>query len=161
MGYPHYTGDDEDWGDGGRRCASYNGPPPRIVCLCGSTRFFEQFMEQNYRLTMAGNIVLSVGFFSHRPETYSSEEVHAATPEEKIALDELHKRKIDLAHEIFVINVDGYVGESTTSEILYAERYGKKITFLEPHCFTLPNGDCIGTGCMHDVQSVYDSRGDC
>lgn len=131
---------------------------PTIVCLCGSTRFYEQFMRANYELTMQGKIVLSVGFFMHSAEAAHGEQ-WGCTPEEKIALDELHKRKIDLANEILVLNVGGYVGESTTSEILYAEARGKTIRFLEPYCFTLPDGDCIGTGCMHDT--TYDTRGDC
>ena len=106
-------------------------PParPRIVCLCGSTKFYEAFMVANYRETMAGAIVLSVGFFMHRPETHG----HAlgCTPEQKVALDELHKRKIDLADEVYVINVGGYIGESTKSEIAYAMAHAKGIRYLE------------------------------
>lgn len=105
-------------------------PLPRIVCLCGSTRFYKQFQEMNYRLTMLGDIVLSVGFFGHSPEANHSEDV-GCTPEQKIALDELHKRKIDLADEIFVINVGGYIGESTRSEIEYAEAHGKHVIYME------------------------------
>lgn len=103
---------------------------PKIVCLCGSTRFYEEFTEQNYLETMKGNIVLSVGFFSHSSKTAHGQSL-GATPEQKIALDELHKRKIDLADEILVINVDGYVGESTRSEIDYAKKHGKVIRYLE------------------------------
>jgi len=103
---------------------------PTVVCLCGSTRFYEEFMQQNYLETMKGNIVLSVGFFLH-----SSNQVHGETiritPEQKIMLDELHKRKIDLADEILVINVEGYVGDSTRSEIAYAYSVGKSVRYLE------------------------------
>ncbi len=104
---------------------------PRIVCLCGSTRFFPRFMEANYRETMAGRIVLSVGFYPHAASEAHGEGV-GITPEEKEKLDQLHLRKIDLAHEIFVINCGGYVGESTAREILYATRTGKEIRWLEP-----------------------------
>ena len=99
---------------------------PRIVCLCGSTKFKQQFIEANFRETMAGAIVLTVGWFGH-----TDAEVYTPSDEEKYQLDELHKRKIDLADEILVINVGGYVGPSTRSEIEYARRVGKKIRWLE------------------------------
>lgn len=112
---------------------------PRIVCLCGSTRFYEVFQRHNYLETMAGRIVLSVGFYRPSPESESERnryehhgESIGCTPEQKVALDELHKRKIDLADEILVLNVGGYIGESTRSEIEYAERVGKGIRWLEP-----------------------------
>lgn len=104
---------------------------PKIVCLCGSTRFYPAFQEANYRETMAGNIVLSVGFYPHAQSEMHGED-KGCTPEQKIALDELHKRKIDLADEILVLNVGGYVGDSTASEMAYATRHGKNIRFLEP-----------------------------
>lgn len=104
---------------------------PKVVCLCGSTRFKDAFDEANYLETMAGRIVLSVGFFMHASGNRHGQEV-GATPEQKIALDELHKRKIDLADEVYVLNVAGYIGESTRSEINYAESLGKPIRYLEP-----------------------------
>lgn len=128
---------------------------PPIVCLCGSTRFKDEFMDATRRLTLEGKIVLSVGMFAHADGAW--DQIGGEDGDVKKMLDELHKRKIDLAESILVLNVGGYVGESTTGEILYAEARGKTITFLEPYCFTLPDGDCIGTGCMHD----YDTRGDC
>jgi hypothetical protein len=104
---------------------------PQIVCLCGSTRFYEEFMEANYLETMAGRIVLSVGFFMHRADTQHGQ-VIGCTPEQKLALDELHKRKIDLCDEIYVLNVEGYIGSSTRGEIDYATAAGKPIRYLEP-----------------------------
>ena len=104
---------------------------PRIVCLCGSTRFYEQFMEANYRETMAGHIVLSVGFFMHRPDAQHGAVV-GCTPEQKVKLDELHKCKIDLCDEVLVLNVGGYIGDSTRSEIDYAVAYNKPVRYLEP-----------------------------
>jgi len=103
---------------------------PTIVCLCGSTRFYRAFQRANYDETMAGKIVLSVGFFMH-----ASEEAHGetwrCTPGQKVALDELHKQKIDLADEVFILNVGGYIGESTRSELEYARQHGKTVRFLE------------------------------
>jgi hypothetical protein len=102
---------------------------PKIICLCGSTRFYDAFQKANYELTMAGNIVLSVGFYPHTPEVHG--EGVGATDAQKVALDELHKRKIDLADEIFVLNVDHYIGSSTRSEIDYARSTGKPVKYLE------------------------------
>lgn len=103
---------------------------PIIVCLCGSTRFYDEWQQANFDETMGGKIVLSVGFYPH-----AGNKAHAAhvgvTPAQKIALDELHKRKIDLADEILVLNVGGYIGESTQSEIEYAKNHGKPIRYLE------------------------------
>ena len=103
---------------------------PRIVCLCGSTRFYEEFKKQNFLKTMAGEIVLSVGFFHHAADKEHGESV-GISPEEKIALDELHKRKIDLCDYVFVINVNGYIGDSTRSEIEYAYQNKKPIVYLD------------------------------
>ena len=96
-----------------------------VIKLCGSTRFKDVFLETQKRLTLEGNIVISVGLFGHSGD----EEVW--TPGTKEMLDDMHKRKIDMADEIFVINVDGYIGESTRSEIEYARNAGKKIRYLE------------------------------
>lgn len=107
---------------------------PVIVCLCGSTRFYEQFVEANFRETMAGKIVLSVGFFLHRPEMVQIHgETVGITPEEKVMLDNLHLRKIDLADEVLILNVNGYIGESTWKELNYANAQNKKVRFLEDH----------------------------
>lgn len=103
---------------------------PTITCLCGSTRFYEAFQRANYEETMAGRIVLSVGFYPHRAAQAHGETV-GCTPEQKEALDRLHLQKIDLADEILVLNVGGYIGESTRREILHARRSGKPIRWLE------------------------------
>lgn len=102
---------------------------PKIVCLCGSTRFKKEFEQANKNETVAGNIVLSVGCFPHTDNGVSPE--NALGEEIKKNLDELHKRKIDLADEIFVLNVGGYIGESTRSEIDYAQNHCKVIRYLE------------------------------
>jgi len=109
---------------------------PRIVCLCGSTRYYRTFQEANYRETMAGNIVLSVGFYPHSSEQAHGESV-GITSEQKEELDRLHFRKIELADEILVLNVDGYIGKSTRNELNYARSLGKIVTFWEEE--TAPN----------------------
>ena len=96
-----------------------------VITLCGSTRFKEQFLEAQKRLTLAGNIVISVGLFGH------SGDDEVWTEGAKEMLDDMHKRKIDMADEIFVINVGGYIGQSTRGEIDYALAHGKTVVFLE------------------------------
>jgi hypothetical protein len=105
---------------------------PPIVCLCGSTRFYDAFQAANYDLTMQGVIVLSVGFYPHSKDEHGHGEGVGHDSAEKIALDELHKRKIDLADSVLVLNVGGYVGASTRSEIAYAASIGREIRYLEP-----------------------------
>lgn len=94
----------------------------KVITLCGSTRFKDLFEQVNKDLTLQGNIVISVGCFGHSGDVI--------TDEQKIMLDELHKRKIDIADEIFVINPNGYIGKSTLSEIEYATQKGKIIHYL-------------------------------
>ena len=84
----------------------------KVITLCGSTRFKDQFFEAQKRLTLEGNIVISVGLFGH------SGDDEVWTEGTKEMLDDMHKRKIDMADEIFVINVGGYIGSSTRSEIV-------------------------------------------
>jgi len=93
---------------------------PNIVCLCGSTRFRDEFLAAQRSETLAGNIVLSVGFF----EQADGESLDAGTLER---LAGLHRAKIDLADEILIIDRDGYVGESTAGEIAYAQTLDKPI----------------------------------
>ncbi len=99
--------------------------PYKIITLCGSTRFKDQFIEAQKRLTLEGNIVISVGLFGH------SGDKEVWTEGTKEMLDDMHKRKIDMADEIFVINVGGYIGSSTRSEIEYAKSTGKAVRYLE------------------------------
>ena len=97
----------------------------KVITLCGSTRFKDEFLEAQKRLTLEGNVVISVGLFGH------SGDDEVWTEGVKDMLDRQHLAKIDLADEIFVINVGGYIGESTRREIAYAEYKGKSITYLE------------------------------
>lgn len=128
MGYPHYSVDCSDYHGLVR---DFRGTRPRIVCLCGSTRFYDAFQEANYDLTMQGHIVLSVGFYPHAKAEHGHGEGVGHDSAEKVALDELHKRKIDLADEVLVLNVGGYIGESTRSEIAYAKQIGRPVAYLE------------------------------
>lgn len=103
-----------------------------VITLCGSTRFKKEFMEVQKRLTLEGNIVISVGLFGHSGDEEVWDGMDEGTlSKTKKMLDDMHKRKIDMADEIFVINVGGYIGDSTRSEIDYAIEHGKKVRYLE------------------------------
>ena len=96
-----------------------------VITLCGSTRFKDEFIKAQKRLTLEGNIVISVGVFGHSGDEEGWKEGT------KQMLDNMHKRKIDMADAIFVINVGGYIGDSTRSEIEYARKHGKNVMYLE------------------------------
>ena len=76
--------------------------------------------------------MISVGLFGHSGDNEVWENMDEVTlTKTKEMLDDMHKRKIDMADEIFVINVGGYIGESTQLEIEYAKKTGKKVNYLE------------------------------
>lgn len=93
------------------------------VTLCGSTKFKREFEALNKQLTLEGNVIYSVAFFGHADK-------HPLTTEQKEVLDAVHLKKIDNSDGIFVINVDGYIGESTRNEINHAESTGKFVKYL-------------------------------
>ena len=94
----------------------------KIITLCGSSRFKEDFLREQKKLTLEGNIVFSVAFF---------DDDKTLSEEQKEMVGDMHKRKIDLSDEIFVINKDGYIGSSTRSEIEYATKSNKTIKYME------------------------------
>lgn len=95
-----------------------------VITLCGSTRFKQEFEQASRELTLAGHIVLMPGIFAHTDGI-------ELTEENKIQLDNLHRQKINMSDMIFVINKGGYIGPSTYGEIDWANKMGKKISFLE------------------------------
>ena len=104
----------------------------KVVTLCGSTRFKDQCMEVRRRRTLAGYTVTSVGVFGHAGDQEVWDGMDEGTlSKTKEMLDDMHKRKIDMADEIYVINVGGYIGDSTRSEIQYAEAHGKTVRYYE------------------------------
>jgi uncharacterized protein YkuJ len=94
----------------------------KVITLCGSTKFKEQFEQTNAFLTLQGNIVISVAFFEQS-------EGFEITKEQADILGEVHFRKIDISDEIFVIDVNGYIGDSTRKEIEYAGKKGKVVRY--------------------------------
>lgn len=109
---------------------------PKIICLCGSTRFTEQMLVMQWELTKQGFIVLS---WCALPEWYfkGKDKTHIGDQEGvKEIVDEIHLRKIDLADEVYILNINGYIGESTKKELEYAKKAGKEIRFYKES----PNG---------------------
>jgi hypothetical protein len=107
----------------------FHGPRPPIICLCGSTRFITTWNTYRQQLTCDGYIVLAIEIVTTQS---ASNDPQYSDHRLKNRLDELHKRKIDLADEVLVLNVGGYMGTSTRSEISYARSTGKPVRFLEP-----------------------------
>ena len=101
---------------------------PRIVTLCGSTRFVDTFNEWRKKLTQEGQIVLSIEIVT--TQQYGEDPQHV-NRQNKEMLDWLHFRKIDLADYVMVLNVGGYIGESTRNEIEYATAQGTPVLYLE------------------------------
>ena len=97
----------------------------KVVTLCGSTKFKEDFMRVQKELTLQGYIVISIGLFGHSGDN------EVLTEGTKEMLEDMHKRRIDMADEIYVINKEGYIGSSTLSEIAYAESKGIPINYME------------------------------
>ncbi len=97
-----------------------------VVTLCGSTRFKEDFLKAQEALTLAGKLVISLGFFEHA-------EGKTVSPETEALLADIHRQRIDMSDSIFVVNRDDYIGKSTASEIEYARAAGKPVRFMFPH----------------------------
>ena len=104
---------------------------PIVVCLCGSTRFWRAFQHASLVETMQGKIVLSIGAASGTDDEHFGNLPRDEYDRIKTMLDELHLRKIDLADEVLILNVDQYIGESTARELAYARTLGKRVRFLE------------------------------
>lgn len=98
----------------------------KVICLCGSTKFKKEFLREQQRLALQGNVVLSIDIFSHVDSL-------PITDSTKILLDDLHRQKIDMADEIFVINKNDYIGVSTQKELDYALACGKPVSYMEEH----------------------------
>ncbi|MBE6446559.1 MAG: hypothetical protein E7021_04065 [Alphaproteobacteria bacterium] len=101
----------------------------KIITLCGSSKFKDEFLRLQKELTLAGNIVLSLPFFSHSDGLFDKM-TEIEFQKLKNMLSEIHQQKIDMSDEIFVVNVNGYIGESTKQEIEYAKSQNKRIVYL-------------------------------
>lgn len=108
----------------------YGSIRPHVITLCGSTRFTSEMLREAWRLTIAGNIVIHWNILEGKEAFAHGAEREGGNVKEII--DGLYLYKVSMADEIRVINVEGYVGESTTTEVKHALKLGKKITWLEP-----------------------------
>ena len=111
-------------------------PRQQRITLCGSTRFKKAWMEWNARLTLQGHVVYSVAMWSHNVRVEPTEE-------QKKLLDQVHLAKIDNSDEVFVLDVGGYIGESTKREIAHAEATGKRVHYLSQTYPDWTEDDCL------------------
>lgn len=129
MGYPFMTFE-EAWE---RELAL--GRRPKVVVLCGSTRFWRTFQDVSLSETLAGNIVLSIG--AAKAADDDDKRFGGFIPEGefdavKERLDALHLKKVEMADEVIILNVEGYIGFSTRREINHALSLNKPVRYLEP-----------------------------
>lgn len=122
-GEPHFGNECYNFHDVVVDYSCGEGTKPKIICLAGSTRFRTEFDEISRMLTEAGHIVLAPGVWN----TYGNRE--NVDPIGKRALDRLHRRKIDLCDEVYLINVAGYISPSTRKELEYARSRNKTIRY--------------------------------
>lgn len=101
----------------------------KVITLCGSTTFKKEFEKVNKELTLQGNVVISVGLFAHADRINLTEE-------QKQMVDLLHLEKIRMSDEVWVIDVDKYIGESTAREILFAKMLGKEVKYYSQSIFS-------------------------
>lgn len=121
----------------------------RVITLCGSTRFKKQFREMEATLTLQGNIVISVGFFEQ------SEGI-AVTSEQEALFEKIHAKKIDMADEIVVIDVGGYIGSSTSKEIAYAKQLGKPIRYYSMITSTVPSNQGVQSSEKQEITRLHE-----
>ncbi|MFD4572688.1 hypothetical protein ACFWNK_06050 [Streptomyces sp. NPDC058417] len=133
MAHPHPPTPDEQLTDAKERLGL-----PRIVVICGSTRFMAEMGEADLRETSAGRIVVKPGCDLKSPHALWADPVEAEAL--KVRLDELHRAKIRLADEVLVVG--GYIGDSTRAEIAYARSLGKPLRFTHPEVD--PRGEAGG-----------------
>lgn len=123
----------------------------KVITLCGSTKFKNEFEQANAYLTLQGNIVMSVAFFEQS-------EGYPLTEEQAELLGTIHLKKIDLSDEIFVIDAGGYIGSSTPKEIEYARKNGKTVRFYTeegiPPQFAVKGSPQKTSGDM-DLPAIY------
>ncbi|MFK4566703.1 hypothetical protein [Enterococcus sp. UD-01] len=94
----------------------------KVITLCGSAKFMKEFKEVEANLSLKGIAVLSPIFFEQSKTSKITKEVAQL-------LGNMHFRKIELADEIFVMDVGGYIGESTRKEIAFAKSNNKNIRY--------------------------------
>ncbi|OLZ72604.1 hypothetical protein AVW11_03865 [Streptomyces amritsarensis] len=123
MSYPELRTPEEKLADAKERLAI-----PRIVCICGSTRFMALMAEAAWRETTEGKIVVKpeVDMKGAHPLWADPAEAESL----KTVLDELHRAKLRLADEVLVVGP--YIGDSTRAEIHYARRLGRSVRFTHP-----------------------------
>ena len=96
----------------------------KVITICGSLKFEKDIKYWAEKLTFEGNCVLSIIY-------PISTDLGVYTPEQRRFFAEAHYKRIDLSDALFVVNKNGYIGDSTQKEIEYAKARGKEVIFLE------------------------------
>lgn len=94
----------------------------KIITVCGSYKFKKEMIEIAEKLTLQGHCMLT-------PIELTKPDKKAYTAEEALMFDKMHKEKIKLSDAILVVNVNGYIGNSTNSEIEYAKSLNKEVLY--------------------------------
>lgn len=105
----------------------------KIVCLCGSTRFYEEFRQVSVHETLVGNIVLSLGCNMLTDNDIVGPMTDDERKDIKLHLHLMQLCRIDIADEVLVVNPGGYIGEVTATAIEYARLKGKPVRFLKSY----------------------------
>ena len=95
----------------------------KVITICGSMKFIQEMMEISEKIELQGNVVLLPIYNPSRPNKESF------TIEEIAMLDKMHRERIKISDAILVVNVNGYIGDSTKSEIEFAKALNKEIIY--------------------------------
>ena len=95
----------------------------KVITICGSMKFIQEMMEISEKIELQGNVVLLPIYNPSRPNKESF------TIEEIAMLDKMHRERIKISDAILVVNVNGYIGDSTKSEIEFAKSLNKEIIY--------------------------------
>ena len=93
-----------------------------VITVCGSYKFKKEMNEITEKMALKGNCMLT-------PIELTKPNKEAYTKEEALMIDKMHKEKIKLSNTILVVNVGGYIGNSTKSEIEYAKSLNKEVLY--------------------------------
>ncbi len=94
----------------------------KIITVCGSYKYKKEMIEITEMLTLKGNCMIT-------PNELTKTNKDAYTEEDILMIDKMHKQKIKISDAILVVDVSGYIGSSTKSEIEYAKSLNKEIIY--------------------------------
>ena len=94
----------------------------KIITVCGSLRFIKEMLQIAEKLELEGNsVLLPIYNLNKNKDAFNSDEI--------LMLSKMHKEKIKLSDAVLVVNVDGYIGNSTKDEMEFAKKLNKEIIY--------------------------------